>query len=360
MYSSSLPGDNSSDPSPLPGQPSLEGRNGAGSDSDSTRSAIESERERSEPGVYPAIVPSNSRDSLMDGIYGGVRIPGFGSCLPKCSDPEYSKRTVVCSADPSHFHMEVQGSSCGRVECPQCHVTWENRAADRAGARIDGFLRYTRNPPKHVIYSLSSEEIASLGYGEAPYHVLEKRALNILMQKVEDSGIFGGAAIFHPWRFRKDRIPLEALKVMKASEVVRRNPDKFSEWMSFEPHVHIVGYGYLKKVGKDSGFQYKNKGSLRSREDIERVIRYALSHTWIDLSVQRQKHKVRYFGSCSYRKLKPVGLRTIKAERICPVCGAVLIYEDSRRVFYDRMTIADSWIYQSSRVDAIPGAEVNR
>lgn len=314
-------------------------------------------RERSEPGGYPAIVPSNERDELMDTLYRRIRIPGMGVCLPRCSEPEYARRTVICSADPSHHHMEVQGSSCGRVECPQCHKTWENRAADRAGARIEGYQRCIRAPPKHVIFSLSAEEAATLGYGKAPMYVIEKKAKAILLKRAEEVGITGGAAIFHPWRFNKRNIPIEALQLMKANSAVRANPDKFSEWMTFEPHLHLVAFGWLEKVKKGGGFQYKNKGSLRSREDIERVVRYALTHTWIDLDEERQKHKVTYFGRCSYRKLKPIRLHQVKQERVCPVCGAVLIYDDTRRVFYDRLTVADGWVIVKD-IHTTPSAEV--
>lgn len=97
--------------------------------------------------------------------------------------------------------------------------------------------------------------------------------------------------------------------------------------MKFSPHAHIIGYGYLKPVKKGvKEFLYKNMGPLSTREEIEAVAFYNLSHAAVGPGVSA----VIYFGTCSYKKLKPVG-KIIKQSlnEICPDCGAVMVFEDS-------------------------------
>ena len=285
---------------------------------------------------YPALVPSNDKEIAKE------IIPGMGvKTSDKCGSDFYT-RTVTCSKDPSHDRYLVAGTSCGDPCCPICYRTWIHRAADRVGCRIDGFRQFDRYPPKHVILSLDKGHADLDRLQTMPSHKALQWLRKYFKAKAEYIGLKGGVLVIHPWR-TSDEVP--RLDYKKKWQWVReQGADNFHRYVVFEPHAHIAGYGYLK-TPLPGRFLYKNKGNLKTRDDIERWAAYTISHT----AVIKGKTAVTYFGSCSYRKLRPTWIKRCLVDAVCSVCGAPMVYEGTNESYLVRKTLA-KWIYVPDEV----------
>lgn len=286
--------------------------------------------------LYPAIVPSNSK-TIAEHF-----IPGMGTKTNEKCGSDFYTRVVTCSRDPSHEHYKVAGTSCGDPECPICYRTWISRASDRIGCRVDGFRQFDRTAPRHIILSLDSEDVDLTALVSMPAGKMMQWLRVYFKKKADYLGIKGGAMIIHPWR-TSDIVPRQGDK-KKWQWVREQGPEHFRDLVEFEPHAHIAGYGYLK-TPKKGEFLYKNKGPLKTRDDIERWASYAISHT----AVVEGKTVVTYFGSCSYRKLKPTWIKRCLVDAVCPVCGAPMVYEGTNESYLVRKTLA-KWIYVPDEV----------
>ena len=288
--------------------------------------------------VYSAYVPSIDRTLIQ------TLISGMGSKTSiSCGESVY-KQMVHCSKDSTHDRYVVGGSSCGDPSCPVCWIQWAHRGADRISCRVYGFMQFVRCPPRHIILSLDPAE-----YDFAAIANMEqKRGLEFLKDEfrklAESYGITGGALIVHLYR-TTDEVPRNIPSTTKWQWVRNQGVDRFHELTNFEPHAHIAGYGYLVEPEKGE-FLYKNKGPLRTRDDVERWAYYALSHA----SIIEEKQAVTYFGSCSYRKLKHTWINRCSVPCRCEICGAEMIYEGTNEVFFIKRTLAD-WIYSESGFD---------
>ena len=286
---------------------------------------------------YPASVPST------DLTINDVLIAGLGvKTADSCGQSIYT-RMVHCSKNPEHDHYQIGGSTCGDPECPVCWSMWAHRGADRISCRVQGFRQFTRVPPRHIILSLGPDDVDLPKLCE----ITAEKALEILKKvfkkKAESIGVIGGALVVHLWR-TNDKVPRN-VEVKKWQWVRLQGSGSFKDYTIFEPHAHIAGYGWLVTPEKGE-FLYKNKGPLKTREDVERWAYYALSHC----PIIPGKKGVIYFGCCSYNKLKPSWMNRVSVDLRCEVCGAPMIYEDNGEVALMRRTYA-TWIFVRSAPD---------
>lgn len=265
-----------------------------------------------------------------------LNIPGVnGDCgLP---DSIYTRR-VICSKDPSHFSYIKSGNSCGDPGCSRHWVTWARQAADRIGMRIDGFWKAsrTRYPPRKIILSIEDDNpVLKTWRARGGDRGAVKRARAYFVRQAEQIGCTGGSMVIHLWR-TNDNVP-GYIQGQKKWDFVRSQGDRWREFVKFSPHAHIIGYGYLKKPDKDK-FEYKNMGPLNTRDEVEAVSYYNLSHAPIGKGITA----VIYFGCCSYGKLKCTFKTVVHSFAVCPECGSYLVFEDTTTGFPEYVTHARS------------------
>lgn len=268
--------------------------------------------------LYPVIVTSNH----------SLNIPGV---LADCGlEDKVFARRVSCSKDPSHISYIKSGNSCGDPNCPRHWTTWARQAADRIGFRIDGFQKAERSryPPRKIILSIEDDDprLKTWTVRGGEKHAV-KKARDHFIKKAAAVGCKGGSMVIHLWR-TNDKVP-GYLDGVKKWDWVRSQGSRWREFVKFSPHAHIIGYGYLKRQSRDQeSFEYKNMGPLNTRDEIEAVAFYNLSHAPVGPGITA----VVYFGCCSYGRLKCVFKTVVHEDEICPECGAVLVYEDSGEV----------------------------
>lgn len=275
------------------------------------------------PYVSCYTVPSMNLPSWM------LPIPGTGEKYEDCKSGV--ARRLVCERSPSeHPVIQVGLRSCGRPECPECWSTWAMRQSDRCGSRITGFRDATRHRyhPRHVIVSLDDDESGSLlDEYEGNPGILYRKIKGALRKQAQAVGVKGGAMVIHYYRVDHLDFPeYDQDSKYKIWEQVRRT-GRWYDIVRFSPHAHIIAYGYLNKVGGDK-FAYKNKGPLQTREDVERVAYYMLSHC----TLPPKGHALTYFGCCSYSKLTVASKRAWTMPLMCPVCGAHMVYEGTNEI----------------------------
>lgn len=253
-----------------------------------------------------------------------LTIPGV---LDDCGNPDsvYTTR-VICSKDASHASYIKSGNSCGQPGCPRHWSVWARQAADRIGFRVDGFQQASRSryPPRKIILSIEDDDpVIKTWRARKGDHGAVKAAREYFIKKATEIGCKGGSLVIHLWR-TNDNVP-GYIQGQKKWDWVRSQGKNWKKYVKFSPHAHIIGYGYLKRPDEDK-FEYKNMGPLRTREEIEAVSFYNLSHAPVGKGITA----VVYFGCCSYGKLKTVWKSTYHYDCICPDCGAVMIDEISR------------------------------
>lgn len=266
-----------------------------------------------ETALYPVSVTSNF----------SLNIPGV---LADCGKERsvYEKK-IICSKDPSHFSYIKQGNSCGQPGCPRHWVTWARQAADRIGCRVDGFQKAAkyRYPPRKIILSIDDEDpILKTWRAREGDQGAVKKAREYFKKKAAAIGCTGGSLVVHLWR-TNDNVP-GYIQGQKKWDFVRSQGKNWRNFVKFSPHAHIIGYGYLKRPDQDK-FEYKNMGPLATREEIEAVSFYNLSHAPVGPGLTA----VIYFGCCSYGKLKCEHKGTEHVDDLCPDCGALMVVDGS-------------------------------
>lgn len=281
----------------------------------------------SETSLYPVSVTSNHL----------LNIPGV---LLDCGlEDRVFERKIICSKDPNHFSYTKSGNSCGDPGCPRHWKTWARQGADRIGFRVDGFRKAsrTRYPARKIILSIDDEDPILKTWRARQGDIgAVKKARVYFIKKAAAVGCKGGSMVIHLWR-TNDNVP-GYLEGVKKWDFVRSQGSRWQNYVKFSPHAHIIGYGYLKPQSRDQeNFEYKNMGPLNTREEIESVAYYNLSHAPVGKGITA----VIYFGCCSYGKLHCVFKTKVHNDDFCPECGAVLIFEDSGEVAQRSMTWGD-------------------
>jgi len=152
--------------------------------------------------------------------------------------------------------------------------------------KIARLFRVAKNKPIHVIFSVP----------EMVYHWDITRLRPLLYKLAKKCGLYGGCAIFHPFR---------------ENEATAR-------WY-FSPHFHVIGFGWIRftrSIYEKTGWVIKNKGI---RKTVHGTLLYQLSHA----GIHPEHHVVTWWGRLSYNKLKVDPLPEIKP--VCPLCGNSLV-----------------------------------
>lgn len=274
--------------------------------------------------LYPATVPSRVSNVV---VIPGIEAPGID-----CGQGP-RVRQVHCSSCGDA--VTVGGNTCGDPLCSHCWPTWARRAADRCGSRIEGFARYAdRHPPRHIIVSLDEQETFAITMKHERWENVMKAFKRALLAKARDLGLTGGAAVLHPYRAGDEAKSQHGEKVW---DWIRAQGSRWHDYVKFSPHMHLIAYGYLPK-NKPGEFRYKNLGKLTTRDDIEKVSYYALSHCGIVAG--KAQHNVTYWGKCSYNRLKCTWQARVSVPLCCSKCGSPMV-EAWGESFFVKQTIGD-------------------
>ena len=299
---------------------------------------------------YPAYGTSN------DLTLNQCLIAGLGPQTDDSCGTGVYTRMICCSSNPDHHRYQVGGTSCKQPTCPVCWPMWAHRAADRISCRVDGFRRFDHYPPRHLIFSLGPDELdiekLKLMTAQKAYDCLKA----VFIKKAEKVGVVGGALIIHTMR-TNEKVPRTDASGKKWTWVRNQGPENFFDYTEFEVHAHIAGYGYLR-VPKQGEFLYKNKGPLKTRDDVEKWAYYAVSHA----PVIPGKKSVVYFGACSNSKLKPTWTSRMSVPVVCSECGYPMVYEGTIEPVYMKRTFAgwtfSRWGFETKRTSKEPPAKM--
>lgn len=226
---------------------------------------------------------------------------------------------------------------CFKSSCPVCYRSgWATRAAGNIEARLkEASKRFGQ--VEHVVCSIPPKNY------NLSFEALCRKAKEILFAR----GVVGGCLIWHAFRF------------------------KMGMGWYFSPHFHVLGfvlggYGKCRRCGVSpsvqacggcGGFEDRTRKLNAVDGWIVRVLSkrltvfgtawYQLHHSSIDSSKKRF-HVARWWGVCSYRKLK---LTPEKRVELCPVCkhelkwikycGKTSFVTDRSSFFYEREFYAD-------------------
>jgi len=220
-----------------------------------------------------------------------------------------------CLNVEGHNFVDVQGNdwrnkivfepvllSCDK---PECEVCYRKGYSVREAMKIDSRLSEARKlwgDVEHFMCSVPLEE-----YMLSPEQLWDK-----LFAYLPELGCVGGCAMFHPARFEGG--------------------------VHYAPHFHVLGvfsgayrcrgcekseaecrecWGFEHKkfeVNRRSGWIFK---VFDKRKSVFGTAVYQLSHAAFKIDSKRH-NVVRWFGVCSYRKLK---VKAKRFKRGCPLCG---------------------------------------
>jgi hypothetical protein len=267
------------------------------------------------------------------GRYGDVVLVGNGEVTNPDTCGKFA-RLVGCVRVDLHnlvldyeFHGKVYVRkvflSCDKPSCPVCmRKGWAVKEAQRIEHRIkEASLRF--GLAEHIILSVPVSD----------YGLSWKAMLRKAVKIAKSRGIVGGCFIPHGFRYR--------------SYAHTRNGIFHDKGWFYSPHVHVIGFvldGYAKcrncknricrrdadgehydlcngfeartrKLSKKDGWLVKVLGK---RISIWGTAFYQLSHASYE---EGHKHDVvtRWFGCCSYRKLKVT--KDVRKE-LCPICSS--------------------------------------
>jgi hypothetical protein len=258
----------------------------------------------------------------------------------------------VCSSDlcdnvekhpNNNIFARLFKRSCRRKQCPICFEQWASAEAERALIRIAskvlgfsdvkdviyGLKKACLKEPRRIFHeSLVSSLEDKIKAKKKAIHVVlsppdglitEDRSTYIHGKElayhiVKESGLFGGACVFHPYRLKCSECGSAIPDYTKAC--LKCGCSRF-EWF-FSPHFHIVGFGWIQntKEGYERhGWIVKN---LKTRDSIFATFQYLLSHAGVS-----KFHTTTWFGSLAYNKLKSPVLGSVL--EICPFCERILL-----------------------------------
>jgi len=274
-----------------------------------------------------------------------------------------------------HYVMHA----CRKRECPDCWEGWKEEATIKIMGRLlcDTSKKiHNHSRLVHIILS--------------PYDRTVPTSKEELNKKIRDGykyilehGALGGAAVFHPFRTKKEVHKLAYDDDLKYWDWIREQEDPCNFYY-YSDHLHLICYirwmkrplfftdqmklndsvNYLCKSGDISGdekilytiqkinnvtkeqverekrWNYK---TIEKKDDndflhvaefqndivgLHKVINYQLSHTCVLMNENESFDSVRWFGSCSRNKFKTDMLESEEEEKeplVCKICGAKLM-----------------------------------
>jgi hypothetical protein len=282
-----------------------------------------------------------------------TKIAGMGEITDTSCQALVFGRSIICQVNPNHSRLVFGGSTCKQPACPVCYTSWAFRGARRITERVEGFSKFDRYRPKHIILGADPEDMDIEALGD----MTPKKAIGKLrayfIQRAGDIGLKGGALVIHTHRIKPEIVPLIPLDVKRWSWVRKQGPGNFHNLTDFSPHCHILGYGYTLPIlpGSDK-FLYRSRGRLQTTDDLERAAYYALSHAPVIPGCK----SVIYFGTLSYNKLKCKKIGSHYETVNCPDCGAPMIDEMSSLPVYRHVDDLEWHIVQSWDKEDKPAA----
>lgn len=230
-----------------------------------------------------------------------------------------------------------------------CYEAWAGQDSNRAMYRLLSFLvgkdkakktfsipdykkrmrkaeyifRHHRNKVIHIVVSVAKKD----------YSLKLSRLRAICYEVLQNSAVFGGLSIFHP--FREACVMCGGHKDLVTKRCSVCGFERFI-WY-FSPHFHVVGFArYNKKYGyvdgnkarsifydglgrnhRGKGWIVDNKGL---RKTVSGTIMYQLSHC----GVKGKLRVVTWFGGLTYSKFKV--LKLPRLDVVCPYCGKELVH----------------------------------
>ena len=141
--------------------------------------------------------------------------------------------------------------------------------------------------------------------------------------------------IIHPFRATEEA-KKKAREAGKKTWQWIREQEHPELYYRYAPHLHLIAYiDWLYEPTPDEKFVYKSRtdgsGHVinfldKGEEEIRALIGYLLSHTAALDSDTDTLHSVRWFGTCSYNRLKVEPIeRGEKEELHCKECGERLV-----------------------------------
>lgn len=311
--------------------------------------------------LYPAIGTSVNWETIVS----PYDFPGMGKVKNDYCGTVL--RGAACSQDPGHW-SRPHPVRCDRLSCPVCWSGAVRKISRRASDRFRTFLDAVGSLP--LTLDLSPEKAGPLKQMKRqagrPLHLMYSPPFDTYSpdtpldriwkdgyKVMKASGLLAGYVVFHPARVKKGI--QDALRDLNRRLKASGEPTKpFWEhihadalglgdvhaYAYWSPHFHAIGIGYLvnsKVFHQDTGWIYKNKqpagisldiewnpGENRFDDQIEKVLRYLLSHA----AYVPGKRALRTFGHLNPKHVKRVGNEFVKLchDAVCPVCGSPVIH----------------------------------
>jgi hypothetical protein len=298
------------------------------------------------------------KSDLWDGILPYAKstnffIPGKGVQYPDCGSIK-ARGCGNISVHPGHqVFVRYYKQTCMRKTCPVCFESWCSHEAQRALVRVATWVcgkefvetcfRRARDEASGKSNRIFHERFVSLlekgfkrdrpGHGfKRPIHVVYSPEQDLLVDGsnyaelreeiyriAKKSGLFGGCAVFHPYRLKCRRCGKAIPDYQKRCSC---GSDRFS-WNK-GPHFHIVGFGFIrgtKEIYESYGCVVRNLGVRRS---VFWTLQYLLSHAGVfqdsnpRIKDRKSFHVVTWFGRLSYNKLSVKSFESPKD--VCPYC----------------------------------------
>jgi hypothetical protein len=276
-------------------------------------------------------------------------LPGHGKKYDDCGEI----KAKGCDHVKDHPNGKVFGRyyarNCRRKQCPVCFEGWAGAEAERALIRLASFVHDPKLIDQVILgfkRAMSKDPVPRALFHQALVADLEERLkarpryrvvhfvlspwLGIDVSTIvkfkamkdkayliaRESGISGGASVFHPYRLKCSSCGSAIPDYSKACPACGCTVFK---WF-WSPHFHVVGFGWLENTGlgyAQHGWVVKNLGV---RKSVFATFQYLLSHAGVS-SVGL--HTVTWFGRLSYRALAHVP-KVGSVLEICPYCGRPL------------------------------------
>jgi hypothetical protein len=300
-------------------------------------------------GRYPAIAGFNFSDEGVP--VSPVQVPGTGFSKPDCGAWVMKLRSGDEVRDLHH--------SCNTLSCPVCvdgaitrkarvfeeHFDhYEDAKLQENAVLIPG--EYRRAIPRHIVFTLSLARIGQLWWGSGKDHaVFLDLARDELKGIIKESGLVGGAVVYHPNRVKHPDTGLTGADAKKlitreaklAGNMTDESPSgavythirkqkKPARYYYFSPHFHAIVYGKIMDSTEFEerypGWKYQNKGNV---PNVGGLARYLFSH----MAMIEDRYAVTWFGRLSSAVLGAEELKTIYKDVICEKTGLPWIIFES-------------------------------
>lgn len=261
-----------------------------------------------------------------------VQIPGQEESYETCGKIYKIHACTSCS-----YKIPVL-YSCHRTTCSMCWRSWDHREAERVAERLNGYkeaYKVKRNKKlgsvKDFVFSPPQEWAVKLVSEPGGIQKLKQK----LIEYMKANNLYGGNIIYHHERIKNEY--KARLKDYQESSGDKRKwwnliiedvleLGSYKDYVYVSPHYHVKVYGaktsakQVKRFYNKSGWILKFKRHISTKEELEKVLFYELSH----VAVIKGKRAVTWFGSLSYNKLAKHFVGISYEGLLCPKCGAEL------------------------------------